>query len=613
MAPAGAKGKGNEKKKKNVEQVSKLKTKEVTEGKKRVSTRLEENVSYLKKALGVGESFDVIYRELKIGDKDAGLFFIDGFAKDDVMTLVLRNLYQIKEEELSTGSLQELFTRHLNYIEVGKETDLDQVVEQVLSGPLALVIDGKDEIITIDARQYPGRSPDEPDLEKVVRGSRDGFTETLIFNTALIRRRLRDRRLRMEILQVGKRSKTDIVVSYIEDIANPDLVSSVKEKLSNIKIDGVPMAEKSVEELITPGSFWNPFPKVRFTERPDVAAVHLLEGHVLVLVDTSPSIIITPATYFHHLQHAEEYRQNPVVGIWVRWVRFLGVFASIFLLPLWFLGATEPQLLPSELKFIGPEKVGPIPLLLQFVMAEIAIDIIRMSTIHVPSSLATAAGVIAAVLLGDLAASIGLFVPEVILYTAIVAITTFMTPSFELSMANRLLRVILLLVTAAFKLPGLAIGSAVIFIFLAVSKSFGVPYLWPLVPFNAKALGTILVRSPVPVRNIRPSALRPIDSTSQAATEPARKPTVERKPFAEEQVRGEMVAEQAGGKMEGSKMKKDLPGEQETGQDFELEMGQEQKQEQGRDRQPGDGESEIKMARKIKKIRTYKDKKSKNK
>jgi len=599
-----------------------IKTNEEAKAKKRVSTSLEENARYLKKALGVGESFDVLYREIKIGNKDAGFFFIDGFAKDDVMTLVLRNLYQIGEEELSTGSLQEIFTRHLNYIEVGKETDLDQVVEQVLSGPLALVIDGKDEIITIDAREYPGRSPDEPDLEKVVRGSRDGFTETLVFNTALIRRRLRDRRLRMEILQVGNRSKTDIVVSYIEDIANPDLVNSVKEKLNKIQIDGIPMAEKSVEELITQGSYWNPFPKVRFTERPDVAAVHLLEGHVLVMVDTSPSVIITPATYFHHLQHAEEYRQNPTVGVWVRWVRFLGVFVSIFLLPLWFLGATEPQLLPSELKFIGPEKVGPIPLLLQFIMAEIAIDLIRMSTIHIPTPLATSAGVIAAVLLGDLAASIGLFVPEVILYTAIAAIATFMTPSFELSMANRLLRVILLLATAAFKLPGLVITSAIIIIFLAFSKSFGVPYLWPLIPFNAKALGTILVRSPVPVRNIRPSVLRPIDPTSQVSTEPARKPAV----FAEESAQddrednkndNENKVKQKENKEDEEKSQErelNLKQEQEPGQgqDKRIENGQEKKQEQEQEQKQEKGrqvessyrDSEVRT-RKIKKMRNY--------
>ncbi|HZK18075.1 MAG TPA: spore germination protein, partial [Clostridia bacterium] len=462
-----------------------------------------------------------IHREVKFAGLDAALFFVDGFAKDDVMTLILRSLSKVSPDDIKVRdktTLQEIFLKYINYIEVGKETDLNQVVEQVLAGPLALLVDGEEEAIILDVREYPGRSPEEPDLEKVVRGSRDGFTETLVFNTTLIRRRLRDPQLRFEIMQAGRRSKTDIAIAYIKDIANPELVDSIKNRIQNIEIDALPMAEKAVEELITPGSYWNPYPKVRFTERPDVAAVHLTEGHVLVLVDTSPSIIITPSTFFHHLQHAEEYRQNPTVGVYTRWVRFVGILLSIFVLPLWFLGSIEPQILPESLKFIGPEKTGPIPLFIQFLMAEVAIDFIRLATIHVPAPLATAAGVIAAVLIGDLAASIGFFIPEVILYTAIAAIGTFLTPSVEIAMANRLVRLLLLVLAATFKLPGLIVGSILVVLFLATAKSFGIPYLWPLIPLNIKALGNILVRSPVPVGNIRPSALKPIDRTSQRVT-----------------------------------------------------------------------------------------------
>lgn len=275
------------------------------------------------------------------------------------------------------------------------------------------------------------------------------------------------------------------------------------------------MAEKAVEELITPGTFWNPFPRVRYTERPDVAAAHFLDGHVLVLVDTSPSVIILPTTYFHHLQHAEEFRQNPSVGVYLRLVRFFGVAVSVFLLPAWLLVALEPQLLPASLAFLGPAKAGKIPLLVQFLLAEAAIDMIRLATIHTPSPIATSTGVIAAVLLGDLAARVGLFIPEVVLYTALAAIGTFLTPSYELAAANRLVRLFLLVVTGLFRLPGLIIGMLLVFAFLLRTRSFGVPYLWPLIPFDAAGIKAVLSRPPVPVQHFRPSILQPRDRVRQ--------------------------------------------------------------------------------------------------
>ena len=164
-------------------------------------------------------------------------------------------------------------------------------------------------------------------------------------------------------MRVGRRSKSDVCLCYIKDIADPDLVATISSKIEAIEIDAVPMAEKAIEELIVPGNWWNPFPRVRYTERPDVAAAHLFEGHVLVMVDTSPSVIIAPATYFHHIQHAEEYRQNPVVGSYIRGVRFLAVMASIIITPLWMLFALSPELLPDFLEFIGPKKIGQVPVL----------------------------------------------------------------------------------------------------------------------------------------------------------------------------------------------------------------------------------------------------------
>jgi stage V sporulation protein AF len=492
-----------------------------------VNKKLAENIAILDRELGVDKSYDVIRRDINIAGKKACLYLVDGFAKDDIMLWIMQTLSKIEHEDISVDPLDKLKTKFINYIEAELTDQLDNIIASVLSGSIVLLIDGLEKGIIIDAREYPSRGPEEPDIEKISRGSRDGFVETLVFNSALIRRRIRDPKLRMEILQVGRRSKTDVIISYIEDIANPDLIKNIKDKLQSINIDGLPMAEKSVEELIVPGSYWNPFPRVRYTERPDVAAVHLLEGHIILIVDTSPSVIVLPTTYFHHVQHAEEYRQNPSVGVYLRWVRFFGIISSLFVLPLWYLVSVQPELLPEGLKYIGPKKMGNVPLLLQIIFVEIGIDLIRMAAIHTPSPLATALGLIAAFMVGDVAINIGLFAPEVILYGALAAVGTFATPSYELSLANRYIRFFLLFSCALFGLPGFLGGIAAVLIFLGFMKSFGVPYLWPLIPFDWRALKSILVRSPVPIQNVRPEMLQTIDKRRQKGgtiPAPARKP-----------------------------------------------------------------------------------------
>lgn len=475
----------------------------VTKGKVEASINLETNSDWISQELGTDQSFDVIRRDLSIANRKAALFFIDGFAKDQIMERILTTFAMLQPQDLRPEMLEEIFHRYLAYIEVESTDDLHEAVEKVLAGPLALVIDGIDQVIIIDAREYPVRSPQEPDLEKVVRGSRDGFVETIVFNTALIRRRIRDPKLRMEMMTIGKRSKTDVCVSYIQDIANEKLVKMVKEKIKAVNIDGIPMAEKSVEELISPGNYWNPLPKVRYTERPDVAAAHLLEGHVLIIVDTSPSIIILPVTVWHHLQHAEEYRQNLMVGVFIRLLRYSAVFLSVFLMPLWLLMATNPQYLPEPLNFIGATEPGTISLPVQFIFAELGINLMRMAAIHTPASLTTALGLIAAVLIGDIAISVGLFSPEVVLYTAISAVAIFATPSVELGQANTLFRLLLIISVAVFGLPGFAGAVVLIGLLLIGTKSFGVPYLWPLIPFNFSAFKDILIRPPVPKQNLR--------------------------------------------------------------------------------------------------------------
>ncbi|MGA5690218.1 spore germination protein [Cytobacillus pseudoceanisediminis] len=475
-----------------------------------VKVSLKENIEYLRNALGVEKSFDVIQLDVEYAEREMALYLVDGFVKDDILHYLMKMLAGLDAGQLEGDTLSRLIKTYIPYVEVETTDDLDKVVDMVLAGPTALVVDGVDEVILIDARTYPVRGPQEPDIERVVRGSRDGFVETLVFNTALTRRRIRDRTLRMEYMQVGRRSKTDVVVSYIEDIADPEMVKKIKDSISKIDTDGLPMAEKSIEEFIS-GRHWNPYPMVRYTERPDTAATHLYEGHVCIIVDGSPSVIITPTTFWHHLQHAEEYRNKPLVGAYLRFVRFLAVWASIFLLPLWYLFAVEPQLLPDALSYIGPNETGQLPLVIQFLMIELGLDMLRMAAIHTPSALATALGLVAALMIGQVAVEVGLFINEVILYLAIAAIGTFSTPSYEMSLANRLIRIALLIATSIFHTYGYVAGIMLLIIMLARMKSFGVPYLWPFIPFNLRAFRDVLLRSPIPLKNRRPRFLHPKD------------------------------------------------------------------------------------------------------
>ncbi|MCT2537558.1 spore germination protein [Aquibacillus koreensis] len=469
-----------------------------------------ENVSYMRERLGVDKSFDVIQLDLEYANRKMAMFMIDGFVKDDILHLLMKFLAKLQPEHLEPEPLEKLLKTYIPYVELETVDDLDVATDTVLAGPTALVIEGIDKIIMIDARTYPVRGPQEPDLERVVRGSRDGYVETIVFNTALTRRRIRDRSLRMEYTSIGRRSKTDICICYLEDIADPGKVKILKEHLQKIDTDGLPMAEKTVEEFLG-GRHWNPYPTIRYTERPDTAAAHLYEGHIILIIDGSPSVMILPATYWHHLQHAEEYRQKPLVGAYLRFVRFLAVIASVFVLPLYYLFSVNPNLLPAELDFIGPSEFGVIPLLLQFLIAEVGIDMLRMAAIHTPTALATALGLVAAILIGQVAVEVGLFSNEVVLYLAVAAIGTFATPSYELSLANRIFRILLLIITASFGVIGYVVGITGWIIYLVRMKSFRIGYLWPFIPFSALAFRDVLVRTPVPLKSKRPEFLDPLD------------------------------------------------------------------------------------------------------
>lgn len=461
---------------------------------------IKKNKELLQKSLPIEKSFDVIGRELILGDRSSYLVFIDGFAKDDVMLWLIKALQEMDAEQIDKNTIQNLIQNKIAYLEVESTNKIEDIQKAVLSGALALVVDKEKEAIIIDAREYPVRGPQEPDLEKVTRGSRDGLVETVIFNTALIRRRVRDPKLIFEISEVGKRSKSDVVLAYIDGLADKNLIDKLNKKLKEIDVGALVMAEKTLEELLIKKKWYNPFPQVRFSERPDVVSAHLLEGHVAIIVDTSPSVMILPVTMFHFTQHAEDYYQNILVGTFIRWIRFLGMFASFLLLPLWLVLVHNKEILPEFLQFIGPKDSATFPLFFQFILLELGFDLLRVSSIHTPNTLSTSLGIIGGLLLSEFAVKVGFFVPETILYMAVAGIGTFATPSIEFAMAIRIFRLLLLLLTGLFKTSGFVVGIILTAVILFTTKTFDEKhrYTWPLFPFDGKALSRIIFRKPIP-------------------------------------------------------------------------------------------------------------------
>jgi stage V sporulation protein AF len=461
---------------------------------------LEEAEDFLKEQFGDGESFDVGIKHLFVKDLPVLCAYISGLVDGEALTQLLSSM--LPEEDIEIDDEKEYFETLFNFHGRSEETERKAYLLAILSGQVTFVTKSG-YCYVAELRNYPGRSPEEPDNEKVIRGSRDGFTEGISQNTALVRRRIRNSNLRFELHKISKIGQTDVAIAFMKDIANEEMLDKLRQRLGQINHDGLTMADKSLEEWLFKQKF-HPIPFVRYTERPDIVAAHLLEGHVAIMVDTSPSVILVPITIFHLLQHAEEYRQAPIVGTFVRFMRYFGTIMGLLLLPLWYLFVTNESLLPDALSYLGSQEKSHIPILLQILIADIGIEFLRMAAIHTPTPLSTAMGLVAGVIIGQIAIDVGVFSSEVVLYTAVGAIFTFIIPSYELSISIKLFRIFLLLMTGILGADGLFIGVFILFTYLCSLRPLQAPYLWPLVPFFPTAMLRVIIRFPMTSDALRP-------------------------------------------------------------------------------------------------------------
>ena len=467
------------------------------------SSNYENNVKLIDRELRVDASFDIVCRNFVFAEKRAKLYYIDGLVKDDSMVKVIQSMQALTTDKVKgVKNARDFVSRFVSYIETDVCGDIQTVKTFILSGALCIIIEGFEQAIIIDARTYPARSVDEPENDKVLRGAHDGFTETLIFNTALLRRRMRNPQLTVEYINIGTSSHTDTVICYLEDKVDKKVLESIRKKLDKVKVKNLAMGQATLAECLLTKQHFNPFPKVRYTERPDAAAASINEGNIIIIVDNSPSAMIVPTGIFDFLQDANDFYFPPLIGSYLRIVRMLIFALTLLLTPIWLLLIQNEEYIPQWLEFIKIQDNYLIPPFAQLLIVEIIIDALKLASLNTPSALSNSLSVVGALVLGEFAVQSGWLSPEVVLYMAFVGITNFTQPSYELGYAFKLCRMMLTIFIALFNIWGFAVGILIITLLISFNPTIsGRCYLYPLIPFDAKKLSSLLIRKKINDKN----------------------------------------------------------------------------------------------------------------
>lgn len=461
-----------------------------------ISANIQDNVTKARSLMAIKQSFDYIERNLFFGKTKVYMLAINGFTQTEVLQHIVADVQSLSDGEGEIRNLETFIDCKLGFAQVAYVEDWEALIKNLLSGQTILIVDGFDRAVSIDTRTYPVRSIAEPDTEKVTRGAKDGFVENIIMNTALMRRRIRDPKLTFELHQVGTDSKTDVAIAYIKGKAEEKLIEKVRAKLDGLNVTSLTMGIQSLKELMIPRSYFHPLPSVFTTERPDVASSYLEEGYVLLVPDTSPEVLVLPCSIFQFTQSPEDYYKSPVVGNYIRLMRLFSLLASLLLLPLFLLfGAHVP--LPEEFALVSTEGMTPIKLFIMVLVIEVALDLFRYSTSHTSERFAGALSIVGGLIIGDVAIDLEWASLEVLFYGAATMLATLSIASLEMAEGLRIYRIFLVLCTGFFGAWGFGIGLALVLLSVITTPVFGkTSYFWPLVPFQWKALKTLLFRYP---------------------------------------------------------------------------------------------------------------------
>ena len=461
-----------------------------------ISTKIGENINTARSLMAIKQSFDYIERELFFGETKVYMLAINGFTQTEVLQHIVADVQSLSDGEGQIRNLSNFIDKKLGFAQVSYAKDWDMIIKMLLSGTTVLIVDGFDVGVVIDTRTYPLRSIAEPDTEKVTRGAKDGFVENIIMNTALIRRRIRDPKLTFELHQVGSDSKTDVAIGFIREKAEQNLLEEVRKCIDGLDVTSLTMGARSLEELMISKSYLHPLPGIFKTERPDVASSYLEEGYIVLVVDNSPMVMILPCSIFQFTQSPEDYYKSPIVGNYIRLMRFISLLASLLLMPLFLLfGAHVP--LPEEFALISTEGMTPVKLFVMVLVIEIALELFRYSTSHTSDRFAGALSIVGGLIIGDVAIKLEWASPEVLFYGAATMLATLAISSLEMAEGIRIYRIFLVITTGMFGCAGFVIGLLLVAVSVITTPVFGkFSYFWPLIPFRPDALKTLLFRYP---------------------------------------------------------------------------------------------------------------------
>ena len=466
--------------------------------------KYEYYIKEFKSKLPLGNAFDLDEREICIGGVKGYLYYIDGLSDSEKLQILFNFLFAIPKERMEKISNADTFMSELfPYIKSETQEDPEKATTALYSGLAVILIEGFDKLILTDVRHYPSRSVTEPEKEKTLRGAKDGFTESITENVGLIRRRIRDNRLYCKNYSIGETSRTDVALCYMKGIADQRLVDELEKNLTQIKISSVSISDQTiVEQLLyrTNGAKLrnrlNPFPKVRYTQRPDVIASHLTEGKIAIVIDNSPTVVLLPVGIFDFLQDPDDYYFPLLTGNYMRALRIFNMIVILFLTPVYLLIVEGWIPTPTDMHFIVPDRDYALSVFWQFILLELAVDGLKLASLNTPDSLGMSLSVIGALLLGQVSIDSGWFIPQTILMMSVVALATFTQPSIELSYSIKLIRVMMLIGAMYFGVWGLVLSALAGFLILGFTKTLGgESYLYPLYPFYWPHLKKLLFRT----------------------------------------------------------------------------------------------------------------------
>lgn len=443
---------------------------------------------------------DIVKNKLHIGNREASIYHINGMLDTESMIKIHESLLKIDKRDLEAlVSVKDFAKKFIPYTDYKAENNFHTLVNAVLSAMSVLVIDGFDSAIILDTKKYPSRSIEEPEKNKTMRGPRDGFCESILTNSSLVRRRIKSPDLAFEMFEVGSFTKTKVMLSYMKGKADEKLIEYLRSKLKNADIKSLTLTQQTLtEELFgtTKLRRLNPFPKVRFIERPDTAASMLLEGKVMILCDTTPTAIFVPITIYDFIEETDDYYFPTVTGTYLRSVRVIITIISIFLSPVWLLLTKNIIPLHESLEFIIKTPECTVPFWIQLILLELTVDALKIASLNTPNTIANSLGVVSGLLLGDFAVQAGWFIPQTILYSSICAIANYIPTNYEIGYCFKFWRMSMIIFIEFFGVWGLISNVAFFIFILSLNKTVNRKnYLFPFSPINKNGIKKIFVRT----------------------------------------------------------------------------------------------------------------------